>query len=57
MRTCSTFDDAMSVFVAKPIGIADAVPAESAVQPRAANPISAYVNFTVLSVVLCPCQK
>jgi hypothetical protein len=42
----------MSVFVARPIGIADAVPAESAAPPRAANPTSAYLNFTLFSVVV-----
>jgi hypothetical protein len=36
----------MSALVAKPIGIADAGPAESAAPPRAANPTSACVSFT-----------
>jgi hypothetical protein len=47
----------MSAFVAKPIGMADAVAAESAAPPRAANPTSAYLSFTLLSVVLSPLGK
>ena len=49
--------DAMSAFVAKPIGMADAAPAESAAPPSAANPTSACLSFTLLSVVLSPLGK
>jgi hypothetical protein len=38
--------EAMSAFVANPIGIADADPAESAAPPSATNPTTAYLSFT-----------
>jgi hypothetical protein len=41
--------EAMSAFVAKPIGIADAVPAVSAAPQRATSPTSASLSFIVSS--------